>query len=112
MRNGFLCFCVFITILLSYQYQKPILETAEAIEIAKEHLQNPPEEWGDSFSDMQIQSVQIKDIETFLAPKYGLFNKLTNKRQWNITIKDGAKSPTVMLDAYNGEFINIYGPLN
>lgn len=112
MWKGFLCFFVFITILLSYQYQKPILETDEAIAIAKEHLQNPPEEWGDSFSDVQVQSVQVEDIEIFLTQKEGLFNKLTNKRQWNVTIKAKDKSPTVVFNAYNGEFIDIYGPLN
>lgn len=52
-----------MTIFFSYQYQKPIMSTGEAILKAEEHLQNPPKEWGNSIPKVDVKSLPSEAIE-------------------------------------------------
>ena len=51
-------------------------------------------------------------MSAFLNQKNGFWNKLTNKKQWEVTVKYNGIQPTVVIDAYTGKFIDLYGPLN
>ncbi|WP_239431556.1 PepSY domain-containing protein [Sporosarcina sp. ACRSL] len=35
-----------------------------------------------------------------------------NRYKWEITVIYNGKEPTVVIDAYSGKFIEIYGPLS
>ncbi len=95
-----------------YQSQKPIMSTGEAKLKAEEHLQNPSKEWGDSIPKVDVKSLSSEAVETSLRIKRGFYYGLTNQRQWEVTIKYQGMEPTVVMDAYTGELIEIYGPLN
>jgi hypothetical protein len=86
--------------------------TGEAIIKAEKHLQNPPEEWGKSISYIELKDIPPENIRATLNQKKGFFNKLFNRRQWEITIKYNDIEPTLVIDAYNGQLINLYGPIN
>ncbi|MER2079682.1 MAG: PepSY domain-containing protein [Psychrobacillus psychrotolerans] len=47
-----------------------------------------------------------------LAQKQGYWNEITNNMKWEVTIKYTGQELTIVMDAYTGEFINLYGPLN
>ena len=96
-----------------YIYQSPIMSTGDAIVNAEKHLQNPPKEWRKSISNADLKEISIENISVFLNQKSGYWNELTNRKQWEVTIKyNGSSEPTVVIDAYTGEFIDLYGPLN
>lgn len=107
-------FGLFIIIAMSflYLYQSPIMSTGEAIISAEKHLQNPPDEWRNLNLNVDLQGIQIENISAFLKQKKGFWNELTNRKQWEVTIKYNGIEPTVVIDAYTGEFIDLYGPLN
>ena len=95
-----------------YQYQSPIMSTGEAIFSAEKHLQSPPKEWEKSISYVNLKELPIENVSAFLNQKNGFWNKLTNKKQWEVTVKYNGIEPTVVIDAYTGKFIDLYGPLN
>ena len=95
-----------------YLYQSPIMSTGEAIIHAEKHLQNPPNEWRKSISNVDLKEIPIENVSAFLKQKKGFWNELTNRKQWEVTIKYNGIEPTVIIDAYTGEFIDLYGPLN
>jgi len=88
------------------------MSTAEAIVKAEDLLNNPPEEWEKLVSNVDLKEIPLEDINTSLNQKDGLWNRLTNKKQWEVTIKFSGTEPTVVMDANTGKFIDIYGPLN
>jgi uncharacterized membrane protein YkoI len=83
-----------------YVYQPPILSTGEAIAIAVKQLQHPPKE------------ISAENLEVSLIQQPRFWSKLTNRMQWEITLKYNGTEQTVIIDAYSGKFIGIYGPLN
>lgn len=93
-----------------YLYQSPIMNTVEAIIKAEKHLQNPPEEWAKSIPNVDLKKVPIENVSAVLQQKGGFWNQLTNRMQWEVTIKYSGIQPTVVMDAYTGKFIDIYGP--
>ena len=112
MKKIFLGLVVVITMIFLYLYQSPILSTGEAIFSAEKHLQSPPEEWGKSISYVDLKETPIENVSAFLNQKNGFWNKLTNRKQWEVTVSYNGIEPTVVIDAYTGEFIDLYGSLN
>ena len=64
------------------------------------------------YLDADLKEISIENISVFLNQKSGYWNELTNRKQWEVTIKYNGSEPTVIIDAYTGEFIDLYGPLN
>ncbi|MGG0669126.1 hypothetical protein [Sporosarcina koreensis] len=100
-----------LAILFSYQYQKPILTTEEAIVQAYEYLLDPPDGYGDDL-------IPTKEIEemwptlTRLSLKHGFYSEMVNRRSWEVTFEYDGKEPTVIIDAITGDLIMITGPMN
>ena len=86
--------------------------TGEAIISAEKILQNPPHEYRKTISYLDLKEIQMENINAFLYPKNGFFNELTNRKQWEVTIKYNGTEPTVVIDTHTGDFIDIYGPVN
>ncbi|MFJ7648646.1 hypothetical protein ACIQ1H_13985 [Lysinibacillus sp. NPDC097279] len=104
---------VVITIMIFlYIYKSPIMSSGEAIIKAEEILQNPPKEWRNTISYLDLKEIQMDNINVFLYPKNGLLNELTNRKQWEVRIEYNGIEPTVVIDAHTGSLINIYGPMN
>ncbi|MDF2066518.1 PepSY domain-containing protein [Bacillus sp. Cr_A10] len=95
-----------------YFYQSPIISTGEAINKAEKYLLNPPEEWRKSISFNGLEEIPPENISVNLTPKHGYWNEMTNKMKWEVTIKYTGQESTIVMDAYTGELINLYGPLN
>ena len=102
---------VILTMLFLYLYQAPVMSTGEAIIKAEVHLKNPPEEWKE-ISNVDLKENPPDKISTSLNQKDGIWNRITNRKQWEVTIKFSGAEPTVIMDAYTGKIIDIYGPLN
>jgi len=103
---------IIIVIIISYSYQLPIMSTSEAIDSAEKHLQNPPKEWEKTLSGLDGNDAQLENVSLSLTPKSNFWSKLTNRMNWEVTIKNSDSEPTVVIDAYTGKLIEIYGPLN
>ena len=88
------------------------MSTDDAIISAEKHLQSPPKEWGKSLSYVDLKEISIENVSASLNQRNGFWNKLTNKKQWEVTVKYNGIEPTVVIDAYTGKFIDLYGPLN
>ena len=112
MKKIFLGLVAVMTMIFLYLYQAPIMSTGEAILSAEKHLQSPPEEWEKSISYVDLKQIPIENVSAFLNQKTGFWNKLTNKKQWEVTVKYNGIQPTIVIDAYSGEFIDLYGSLN
>jgi len=94
-----------------YFQQPPIITAGEAINNAEKYLLNPPEEWKNSISFNGLEEIPPENISVYLIPKHGYWNEITNKLQWEVTIKYNGQESTIVMDAYTGEFLNLYGPL-
>ncbi|MFD1927474.1 PepSY domain-containing protein [Sporosarcina siberiensis] len=103
---------IIIAMFFSYSYQLPIMSTGEAIVSAEKHLQNPPKEWGKSFSDYDWNETPLENVVVSLNQKSDFWSNLTNRMNWEVTLKNNGAEPTVVIDAYTGKLIDIYGPLN
>ncbi|MBD7984375.1 PepSY domain-containing protein [Sporosarcina sp. Sa2YVA2] len=112
MKKLLLVFLIIIAMFFSYSYQSPIMITWEAIDSAEKHLKNPPKEWGETFSDLDWNDTPLKNVSLSLTPKSDFWSKLTNRMNWEVTIKNNGSEKTVVIDAYTGKLIDIYGPLN
>ena len=112
MKKILLGLVVVMAMIFLYIYQSPIMSTGDAIVNAEKHLQNPPKEWRKSISNADLKEISIENSSVFLNQKSGYWNELTNRKQWEVTIKYNGSEPTVVIDAYTGEFIDLYGPLN
>ncbi|ALC85420.1 hypothetical protein AM499_06015 [Bacillus sp. FJAT-22090] len=73
---------------------------------------NPPVEWKNSISFDGLEELPPENISVQLIQRQGFWNELTNRMQWEVTIKYTGKESTVVIDAYNGEFMDLLGPLN
>lgn len=103
---------IIIAMIVPYSYQLPIMSTAEAIDRAEKHLQNPPKEWGNSFADYDWSDTPLENIDVSLTQKKNFWSNLTNKMKWEVTIRNEGTEQTVVMDAYTGKLIEIYGLLN
>ncbi|WP_301107204.1 PepSY domain-containing protein [Sporosarcina sp.] len=112
MKKLLLVLVMIIVMFFLYSYQLPIMSTGEAIDSAQKHLQNPPKEWGKTFSDYDWNDTTLENVVVSLNQKNGFWNNLTNRMNWEVTIKNNGSEPTVVIDAYTGKLIDINGPLN
>ncbi|WP_342568099.1 hypothetical protein MKY09_08875 [Psychrobacillus sp. FSL K6-4046] len=112
MKKIILIGLVFIPIMFFlYFYQSPIITSGEAINNAEKYLLNPPEEWKNSISFNGLEEVPPENISVYLTPKPGYWNEIMNNMNWEVTFKYNVQESTIVMDAYTGEFINLYGPL-
>lgn len=88
------------------------MSTGEATIKAVEHLKTPPEEFKVSIPYVELKDIPPENISVHLKPRNGLLNKLANRQQWEVTINYQGIEPTVVMDAYTGKYIDMYGPLN
>ncbi|WP_025783467.1 hypothetical protein [Sporosarcina sp. D27] len=112
MKRILLAICVIALFGIAYTYQSPILETNQAIDQAKKHVVTPPEEWQASFPKVEEQVIPWKVIRVELVKRQGFWNELMNKQKWEVTMEYERMQATIVLNAYTGEFMEIYGPLN
>ena len=103
---------VTLVMLFLYFYQSPIISAGEAINYAEKYLLNPPKEWKNSITFNGLEEIPPENISVNLAPKQGYWNEIANKMKWEVTIKYTGKESTIVLDAYTGKFMSLYGPLN
>ena len=61
---------------------------------------------------VDLKEIPIENVSAFLKQKNGFWNELTNRKQWEVTVKYNGIEPTVVIDAYTREFIDLYGSLN
>ncbi|WP_236560902.1 PepSY domain-containing protein [Pontibacillus sp. HMF3514] len=96
-----------------YEHQKPVLSTSGALIQAVKCLNDPPEDLGIRPMNIEVDTLTSEHIsKTHLVKKIGLWNSMTNHREWEITLKINGKHPTVIVDAYTGECVSVYGPLS
>ncbi|KQL34413.1 hypothetical protein [Psychrobacillus sp. FJAT-21963] len=112
MKKILIVLVVILLMFFLYFYQSPIISTGEAINNAEKYLLNPPEEWKNAISFNGLDEISPENISVNLIPKQGYWNEITNKMKWEVTIKYTGQESTIVMDAYTGEFINLYGPLN
>lgn len=60
---------IVMVMIFLYSYQLPIISTGEAIASAEKHLQNPPQEWGESFSDYDWNDTPLENVSVSLNQK-------------------------------------------
>ncbi len=85
-----------------YFYQSPTISTGEAINNAEKYLLNPPEEWENSISFNGLDEIPPENISIYLIQKHGYCNEITNKMQWEVTIKYNGQESTIVMDTYTG----------
>lgn len=110
MKKNILLYALltFLLAAVAFLYQKPILTTDEAAMRAEGILKNPPAEWGNANLDAELK-VMPENISANLVVSKGRF---FSRYQWEITVRYNDRMPTVIIDAYNGKYIDIYGPLS
>ena len=111
MKKILIGLVVSLVIFCLYFYQPPIISSGEAINNAEKYLLNPPEPWKKSISFNGLEGIPPENISVNLTPKPGYWNRITNKMNWEVTIKYNVQESTIVMDAYTGEFMNLYGPL-
>lgn len=112
MKKILVGLAVIVAMIILYQYKSPIMSTEEAIISIEKHLQNPPKESRKAISYMDLKEIPIENISTVLNQKNGFLNELTNRKQWEVTVKYNGIEPTVVIDAHTGDLIDMYGPFN
>ena len=112
LKRIFVGLLIIMAICFLYFYQIPIISTDEATIKAVEHLQTPPEEFKVSIPYVELRDIPAENISVHLKKRNGFFNELTNRQQWEITINYQGIEPTIVMDAYTGKYIDMYGPLN
>lgn len=112
MKKLLLGLVVTLGMFFLYFHQSPIISTGVAINNAEKYLLNPPEEWAKSISFNGLEEVPSENISVQLTQKRGYWNGITNKMNYEVTIKSSGQESTIVMDASTGEFINLYGPLN
>lgn len=112
MKKILLGLVIIIAMLILYQYKSPIMSSEEAIISIEKHLQNPPKASRKSISFIDLKEIPMENIRAVLNQKNGFLNELTNRKQWEVTVKYNGIEPTVVIDAHTGDFINLYGPNN
>lgn len=112
MKKILLGLVIIIAMLILYQYKSPIMSSEEAIISIEKHLQNPPKASRQSISIIDLKEIPMENIRAVLNQKNGFLNELTNRKQWEVTVKYNDIEPTVVIDAHTGDFINLYGPHN
>ena len=112
MKKTLIGLIVILVMIFIYSYQSPIISSGEAINKAEIYLLNPPVEWENSISFNGLEGIPPENIGVNLTQKPGFWNGIANKMKWEVTIKYTGQESTIVMDAYTGEFIDLYGPLN
>ena len=89
-----------------------ILINEEAIANAKKYLQYQEEEKSKSLEKTDWNNTPSENISVSLHQKIRLWNKLTNIMEWEVTLTYQKQYPIVVIDAYTGKLIGVYGPSN
>ena len=101
---------IFLIICFAYVYQKPILTTGEATDYAVLCLNVPPKELGIKALDINFDDITLEKLS--IDSKNGFFDQFTNQRELSVTLKiKNGEEPPVRMDAYNGECLEVTGPL-
>ncbi|MEK4231391.1 hypothetical protein [Solibacillus sp. FSL H8-0538] len=95
-----------------YFYKSPVISTDVALNNAEKYLLNPPEEWANSISFNSLEELTDENISVYLEQQYGLWNEITNRMQWEVTIKSSEIESTIVMDAHTGKFIDLIGGFN
>ena len=95
-----------------YFYKSPIISTDVALNNAEKYLLNPPKEWSNSISFKGLEELTDENISMYLEQKQGLWNEITNRMQWEVTIKSSEIELTILMDAHTGKFIDFVGGFN
>lgn len=74
------------------------MSTVEAISSVERYLQKPPEERSKSISYVDLNEIQLENISATLNQKSGFWNQLTNRMQWEVTIKYNGIEPKIVMD--------------
>ncbi|WHY77325.1 hypothetical protein QNH20_25170 [Neobacillus sp. WH10] len=110
LKKNVFCILVLLIICFTYEYQKPILTTGEAIDNAFLCLVFPPERLGIKAVDINYYDITLEKLS--IDKKSGFFNKFTNQRELSVTLKTkNGEEPTVRIDAYNGKCLEVTDPL-
>ncbi|WP_313894266.1 hypothetical protein [Psychrobacillus sp.] len=112
MKKILLGLVITLLMFFLFQYQAPIMGTEEVVANLEKQLQHPPKEWEKSFSHFNVKEVSAENISLNLSPKKGFWNELTNRKQWEVNVKYNGLEATIVIDAYTGEYADLYGPLN
>ncbi|WP_078555942.1 hypothetical protein [Bacillus alkalicellulosilyticus] len=112
MKKVIMFLFIGIFIIAFYEYQKPIMNSAEAMISAVDCLNNPPEHLGIFPDYIDIETIHNENVYTYLFQQKGYYNELMNKQRWEVKLKYDGKEPTVLLDAYSGKCISVYGPMS
>ena len=103
---------VLMVLVSLYYYKSPIMSSGEAIISIEEYLKNPPQEWGNSMTPANLEDIPMESISAVLNRRTGFLNELTNRKQWEITVKYNGIEPTFVIDAHTGDFLDLYGPFS
>lgn len=93
--------------------ESKVLTTLDALKYTEEYLKSPPPEWENSTSFDEFDGFHENytgDIEAVLTGRNERLTKWLNKRQWEVTVRDNEFTVTVVLDAHDGTFLNMFGP--
>lgn len=112
MKKVLIGLVVTLIMFFLYFYQSPTISTGEAINNAEKYFLNPPVQWKNSISFSGLEEIPPENISVNLTSKQGYWNEITNKMKWEVTIKHTGQELTIVMDAYNGEFMELYGILN
>ena len=109
MKKIALVFIIAVIIGFAYMYKSPIISSQTALIQAENYLLNPQEEWGYSIIFNGLEDIPEENIRVNLSEQQGFWNELTNRMQWEVTIKAPENESTVIMDAHTGDFIEIIG---
>ncbi|WOV83049.1 PepSY domain-containing protein [Sporosarcina jeotgali] len=112
MKKLLLSLIIIMIMIFLYSYQYPIMSNEEAIASAKKYLQYQEEEKSKSLEKTDWNNTPSENISVSLHQKNGFWNKLTNKMEWEVTLTYQKQYPMVLIDAYTGKLIGVYGPSN
>ncbi len=113
MKKAGITILVLAIMVFLFEHQKPVLSTSEAVIQTVKCLNDPPGDLGIQPMNIKVESLTSEHIsKTHLVEKSGLWNNITNRREWEITLHFNGKHTTVIVDAYTGECVSVYGPLS
>lgn len=90
-------------------YKSAVISTDVALVNAEKYLLNPPKVETNSISFLGLDELTEQNVSMSLMRKNGFWNKLTNRMQWEVTIKTSEIYTTVIMDAHTGKFMNFVG---
>jgi uncharacterized membrane protein YkoI len=87
------------------------MDTSETLAKTELILQKPPEKWSTLITPTDLKNISPDKIKTSLK-KDRAFKSFIDSYVWEISLEYDGINPTIVLNAYTGEIIDVYGPLN